>query len=109
MKIKEAQFTWGPLARGVYIALLMLSPLVGIFLWQWAGYYVLFLLFLGLFLRPLLEVTGLYHLCSWALHELGEKHWEKTTRERRREIARMERDQKYKHRHQKDPRLPPNW
>lgn len=107
--IKEPAFTWGPLARGMYIAMLSLSAPVSFAFPEWILHYVALLTFLGLGFRPLLELTKLYDLFSFLLVSVDNKRWEKRTQEKRREVTLKERDKKYRHRHQKDPKLPPNW
>jgi hypothetical protein len=75
----------------------------------WLIYYLPLLLFLGLGLRPLLEITGAYELFSRLQDRIEETRWKKITEERRLEVERKARDKKYKSQRQKDPRLPPNW
>ena len=61
--MKEPLFSYGPLARGTYGALIAVTGLVAVYALEWTGYYVGFLLFLGLGLRPVLEKTlSLIHI-----------------------------------------------
>jgi hypothetical protein len=103
------EFSWGPVARGIYIAMLWLTIVVG---WHYPNmliYYVPLLIFLGLGLKPLLVRTGFMGLFGNALNSIHDGHWERVTRQRRAEIARKERDKSYKYRRAKDPALPKDW
>jgi hypothetical protein len=100
---------WGPLARGGYIAMLWFTLVIG---WHYSNllpYYLLLLLFLGLGLRPLLRKTGLLDRVSSSLDRLEGARWKKVTRQRRAAIERQARDNKYRYRHRRDPRLPDKW
>lgn len=108
-KIRHKQFEYSPLLQGVYrglmwtilpIALLGREVLIG---------YVLILLFLGLGLRPLLELTGLYRLLSHSLVIIQEKTDKKFLEKRAQEIDRKMRDDKYRKRRLKHPDLPKDW
>ncbi|TDG13390.1 hypothetical protein E2F43_07560 [Seongchinamella unica] len=105
----EKQFEYGPVARGVYMALLYFVFLVGWLAPGWLFPYAAFLIFLGLGLRPLLEWTGLAQRCQDMTATIGDWRYRKRNRQRRMEIARRERDRKYRYSHYRDPRLPPNW
>jgi hypothetical protein len=105
----EEKFEWGPLSRGIYTAMLWFTVLLGWVAADWLVYYVPLLIFLGLGLRPLLEITGLYVLFSGLLNKVDAARWTKITEKRRLQIERKTRDKKYKDRRTKDPRLPPNW
>lgn len=109
MQLREPEMQWGPIARGIYIALLWLSIFLAWVTPTTLMYYIPFLIFLGLGLRPLLERTGLYRLFNILLEAVDERRWKKRTGTKRREVERKERDKTYKHRHQQDPRLPKNW
>lgn len=102
-------FYWGPLARGIFIMLLWCTLLVGRFYPMHLMWYVPMLIFLSLFLRPLLIRTGLHHIFSVLAAKPGDYIWEKRTRKRRAEVERRERDKRYRYRREKDPRLPKNW
>ena len=60
--MKTAAFEYGPVARGVYIALLWCALPLGFSAPLWVLPYVLALAFLGLYLRDLLVWSGLYGL-----------------------------------------------
>ncbi len=107
--MNQSKFEWGPLARGTYLAMICLMMLLGWVAPTWLIYYVPLLIFLGLGLRPLLEKTGLYDLFSRFLIKIEDARWRKPTEDRRREIERKLRDEKYKYRRRNDPKLPPNW
>ena len=107
--MREPKFQWGPLPRGIYIGMLWLTILVG---WHFSTlliHYILFLIFLGVGLRPLLEITKLYDLFSFLSEKLDENKWRKINEQRRREVQRLERNKKYKSMRYKDPKLPKDW
>ena len=108
--MKEKKFEYGPLARGIYrgmISVTLLMPLaIGpINTLIYAG----FLLFLGVGLRPLLERTGLHDAISYSRLIIHDKANQGFVEKRRAEVARKVRDEKYRNRRFKDPKLPPNW
>jgi len=101
--------TYGPLARGVFYALVSLTIVVNIVFPQWTLYYLGFLIFLAVGLRPFLERSGLY---SWYQHfssAAGEKRWQLHTMEKREEVDRKVRHDKLRRARRKDKRLPKNW
>lgn len=107
--VRDKSFEYGPLSRGVYIALLWFIPL---FLWhypQWLWHYVTLLTFLGLGLRPLLEWTGLAGGFGDRMARLDARLHRRSLEKRRLQLERRERDKQYRYRHRRDPRLPPNW
>lgn len=107
--LSPPQFTWGPLARGAFIALLWFIPFVA---WHYPDQltrYFLFLIFLGFGLRPLLEMTGLYAAFTGLANHLGDARWRKVEARRRAQVLRQERDKRYRYSRLKDPRLPKNW
>lgn len=108
-RMREEGFSWGPLARGIYIGLLWLTLVVGWTDPNMLAYYVPLLVFLGLCLKPILVMTGLYSLISSSYDGLMEALWKKKTAQRRMEIDRKERDKKYRHSRIKDSKLPKNW
>ena len=62
MQRPERPFEYGPIARGTYHALLALMLVVPIAYPGYTAHYFWLLVFLGLGLRPVLEVTGLWRL-----------------------------------------------
>jgi len=58
--LDKPTFEYGPIARGSYHAMLWSTLLVGLFIPRYVFTYILFLIFLGIGLRPLLIATGLY-------------------------------------------------
>lgn len=60
--MRERKLEFGPISRGIYLALISVAAVVSIYFPEVFFYYVLALVFLGLGLRPLLERTGLYDL-----------------------------------------------
>lgn len=107
--MREPQFEYGLLAKGIFHALIALAPVV-FFIWpQWLLWYAALLIFLVVGLRPLLERTGLYELFHFLVRSTDEQLHKKEMEQRVREIDRKERDKKYKHTHRRDPKLPKNW
>ena len=103
MAMKTPKFTWGPLARGLFTALLSLTAFV-----QWVypekqAYYLFFLAFLALGLRPLLEITGLYDLCVHLQEKISARKWDRITEQRRREIEQRERLERARYRRARTP------
>lgn len=107
--MKEQKFAWGPVARGIYIGMLWFTVVIGWHFPNMLTYYIPLLVFLGLGLRPLLERTGLYDLYVHVIVKIDDKKWEKINEKKRIEIARKERDKKYKASRTRDPKLPENW
>ena len=105
----RSTFEWGPLARGVYTALLCSTILVSWIFPEYLVRYILMLIFLGVLLRPLLERSGLYDLYLRITYKLSEKRWRKVNERRRLEVYIAERDKKYRARRTRDPKLPKNW
>ena len=109
LQVRQKQFEYSPLMQGAYRGLLWVilpMPLLGIDVFI---AYVLFLLFLGFGLRPLLERTGLYRLLSHYLVVFEEKTSKRFMEKRAAEIDRKARDEKFRKRRLKHPDLPRNW
>ncbi len=107
--MKEAQFYWGTFARACYIAAWWFCLLFGFTNPAVLFYYIPFLIFLGVGLRPLLEATGLYYLFQSVLLKRDDANWEKRNSERRAQIKSAVRSKALKQQRAKDPRLPKNW
>lgn len=107
--MKKPDFEWGPLARGVYAAMLWLTILLGLFTPTLLLYYVPLLLFAGFLLRPLLRESGIHGVVASLLEHREERRWRKVTEQRRRDVDRKQRDARYRGRRYPDPRLPKNW
>ncbi len=108
-KIRHKQFEYSPLVHGVYRGLWCAAlpmPMLGM---EVAISYFLILVFLGVGLRPLLELTGLYRLISHVLVIIEEKADAKFLKQRSEEIDRKMRDDKYRKRRLKHPDLPKHW
>ena len=103
------KFEYGPLPRGIYIALIWLLVLTAFVLPEWLHWHILLVLFLGLGLRPLLEKTGLYDLYSHVTALIAERWDRKFVETRRQEIERKRRRKMYRRFGNDDPRLPKNW
>lgn len=107
--VRESEFEFGPVARGVYIALISTAVPLSFVVRELFLYYVFFLLFLGFGLRPFLERSGIFRYWS-ALRVTVEDKWDKKYLEKRsREIDRKARDEKYRKSRVRDPKLPKNW
>jgi hypothetical protein len=105
----DSKFEYGPISRGVYIALISATTLVPFFFMELLGHYLLLLVFLGFGLRPLLLKTGIYSMWQHSTESAHEKLNKKHTEKRSLEIERKVRDQKYRGGHRKDSRLPKDW
>ncbi len=60
--MSNLDFKYGPIAIGIYKAMLWLTILIAFVAFKFLIYYVPLLLFLGLGLRPFLIKTGLYSI-----------------------------------------------
>ncbi|MFT5577773.1 MAG: hypothetical protein ACI9WS_000524 [Paraglaciecola psychrophila] len=109
--MKEHQFEYSVVLRGIYNGLLGSSFFVMLYFTEYTGYYLLVLLTIGLGLRPLLEKTGLYHYLSDSAQRLDLYLHRKKLDSHRANIDRKVRDDKYRksRSRDKDPRLPKNW
>jgi hypothetical protein len=107
--MSEHKFEYGPLSRGIYIALLWLVILTAFVFPELLHWHLLLVLFLGLGLRPLLEKTGLYDLYTHVTVSIAERWDRKFVETRRREIERKRRRKMYRRFGKDDPRLPKNW
>ena len=103
------RFEYGPFARGLYMAMLGVTVFMPIFGWEYFVKYLLLLLFLGLFLRPLLQITGLYKFLQHFSIVVGEQSDKKFLEKRRSEIDTKNRRETERKRRVKDPELPPGW
>jgi len=107
--MSEHKFEYGPVARGVYMAMVWLVILTAVAFPELLLWHLLLVLFLGLGLRPLLEKTGLYDLYAHVTVSIAERWDRKFVEERRREIERSKRRKMYRRFGKDDPRLPKNW
>jgi len=105
----EQQFEWGPLARGVYWAMIASWPLVCFLYTQYAGYYILLIIFCGFGLRRLIEVTGVYVYLNNKLGLIQEKHWQGVTEKRRREVDAKAEIKRINNSYEERSKLPKNW
>lgn len=111
----QEDFQYGPLARGIYIALLWSTTILGFVGADaaWARHYLpwhlLLLVFLGLGLKPLLLRTGLYRLWQSWTAELQHRRNAAHHAEAARRVDRGRRDQKLRSARLRDPKLPPRW
>jgi len=106
---REPQFEWGPIARGIYWAMIVASPSVFFLYTEYSGYYILFVIFCGLGLRRLIEFTGLYIYLNNRLGLLQEKQWQDITEKRRREVDTKAELKRIKNSPEARRKLPKNW
>lgn len=111
----DDEITFGPLARGIYIALMWLTVLLGAVAadtaWAraWLPWHILLLLFLGLGLKPLLRHTGLHHWWRSQMATLQAKRHADHHAEAAQKVERERRDEKLRKSRVRDPRLPKRW
>lgn len=107
--MSSKKFKYGPLAIGIYTALLTLLVVVMMSFPNLFIYYILLLIFFGIGLRPLIVKTGLYAFYQTLITTVVGKLSRKYLQKRRKEIDRKIRDKKYRNKRKKDLRLPKNW
>lgn len=107
--MKEHEFEYGAIAKGMYIALICITPVIPFLNPDWFLYYLGLLAFLGFCLRFVLETSGLHHMWTSVEGALLDKWDRKFLRKRRMQIDRQLRDEKYRKSRHRDPRLPKNW
>ena len=105
----KQKWEWGPVAIGLYKALLWLTILVGIFIPRSLLWYAPLMLFLGFGLKPALEVSGLGEFLINLKEKWTAARWKNIEKEARRKVKQKQRDEKYRGQRVKDPRLPKNW
>lgn len=100
---------FGFVSFSIYVALVWCTFIV---IWsfpEYVNYYIAFLVFLGLGLRPLLEWTGIYDRWIDLRERLDQKIHARHYREQRRKVAQAARDERYRKARKRDPRLPKHW
>jgi hypothetical protein len=103
------KFEYGPLPVGIFMALVAVIVPIGLYYPAWIFRYLMLLLFLGLGLRPLLEMTGLLAVSQSLLQSLEEKRNKKYVEQKRREVDLKMKLEKYRKSRYRDPRLPKDW
>jgi hypothetical protein len=107
--MKTSAFEYGPVSRGIYIALIWLTlPVMFLGFKQFIA-YMLFLIFLTFALKPILEVTGLMGAYQSLVASQREKANRRLSTKRFIEIDKRERILKHKRSRIKDSSLPNNW
>jgi hypothetical protein len=107
--MKTPAYEYGPVSRGIYIALIWLTlPVMFLGLKQFIAYAV-FLIFLTFALRPLLEVSGLIGVYQSLVSARRDRINKRLSTKRFIEIDKRERILKHKRSRIKDPSLPRNW
>lgn len=107
--MKEPKFEYGPIAKGVFIALAWGTFLFLAFYPEWLAAYLALLVFLAFGLRPFLERSGIYYAYISLRFRMSEKLNRKWVEKRRKALEAAERSKRLKYRHEKDPKLPKNW
>lgn len=107
--MNEPDFEYGPASKGAYIALIALIPLIPVAFPQYTVSYVVFVLFLGFGLRPLLHLSGAYALWNTFRVRAIDQWDRKFLLRRRAQIDRALRDDRYRKSRVRDPRLPRRW
>lgn len=107
--MKTPSFEYGPVYRGIYIAMIWLTlPAMLLGIKPFIG-YVLVIIFLPFGLRPILEVTGLFGAYQSLVVAHSENANRRLSTKRFIEIDKRERILRYKRSRIKDPSLPTNW
>jgi uncharacterized membrane protein len=107
--MNRPKFTWGPVAQGIYIAMIWCTFVVSWHAPHLMLEYVLFLVFVGVFLRPILEKLGLVDLVSFLACRADDKRWRKIEEQRCMEVRRERHAIKHRSRRSANPDLPKNW
>lgn len=105
----DKKFEYGPLPVGIFMALVAVIVPIGMYYPDWIFRYLMFLLFLGLGLRPLLVMTGMLSVSQSLLQSLEEKRNKKFVEQKRREVELKMQLEKYRKSRYRDPRLPKDW
>ena len=111
----DDEITFGPVARGIYFALLWITPLFGAVAmaapWAraWLPWHLGLVLFLGLGLKPLLRYTGLHRRWQWLMAEAQKRHHADHHAEAARQVERKRRDEKFRKTRVRHSDLPPRW
>lgn len=108
MLVKESEFEYGPVAKGIFIALVWGIFLVLAFYPEWLAAHMAFLVFVAVGLRPFLVYPGIYSAYSGLSFLISEKLSRKWVEKGRKEIEAAE-EKKLKYQREKDPKLPKNW
>jgi hypothetical protein len=103
------KFEYGPLPVGIFLGLVAVIVPIGLYYPTWIFRYLMFLLFLGVGLRPLLVMTGVLKMVQSVLHSVEEKRNKKYVEQKRREVDLKMQLEKYRKSRYRDPRLPKDW
>ena len=105
----KCEFEYGPAAKGAFIALICIAPLVSSIIPDALPHYLLFLLFLGLGLRPLLVSTGLHRFWRPDRADIEGSQARNFVERRRASIDMQARMRRLRYSSYRQPRLPKNW
>jgi len=111
----DEDIRFGPVARGIYIALLWMTVLLGAVAadaaWAraWLPWHILLLLFLGIGLKPFLKRTGLGRIWLSLMADTQRRRHASHHAEASRQVERKRSDEKLRKTRVRDPRLPKRW
>ena len=111
----DDEITFGPLARGVYIALVWLTALLcavaadAAWARAWLPWHILLIVFLGLGFKPFLRRTGLHRRWQWLMAEAQKRRHADHHAEAARQVERKRRDEKHRKTRVRHSDLPPRW
>jgi len=109
MAMNPSDFEFGPVARGIYLAMLWLIPVVALIFSSYFLAYMALLLFLGLFLKSIIRKSGIDSFLWHLFITVDDKIHAKLIRKRIQNIEMKQRDEKYRRWRRKNPKLPRNW
>jgi hypothetical protein len=111
----DEDIRFGPIARGVYIALtwttVALGFVAGDAAWAraWLPWHIMLLVFLGLGLKPFLKRTGLRRIWLSLMADVQRKRHAPHHAEAARRVERRRRDEKLRKARLRNPELPKRW
>ncbi len=105
----KRQFKYGPLAWGIMVASISISPVINILFPDFLGIYFIIVLVIIFGLRPFLEKTGLYRNLTHFLVLTDDRIHKKFEEKKAREVWQKRRDDSHRKRRRKHPDLPRNW
>jgi hypothetical protein len=107
--MKEPKFQYGPVSKGIFIALAWGTFLVLAIFPDWLFEYLALLVFLVFGLRPVLVYSGIFSTYSNFRHRTSEKLDKRWVEKKCKEVEAAERSKRLKHQREKNPNLPKNW
>lgn len=107
--MNPSDFEYGPIARGSYIAMISVVPVVSLYFPPLFLPYVGLVLLIGLFLKSIIRRSGIDSLLWRIFVSLDDKIHAKLMRKKIQDVEMNRRNEKYRRRHRKDSSLPKNW